>query len=224
MPAGIGGEARSQPGGVAVLVVGLTGGIASGKSTAAAALEAAGAPVVRSDTLAREVVRPGSAALERIAATFGPQLLRADGTLERTALGRMIFADPAARRRLEEITHPEIRRLTFVWLAQQRRRGARAAVCDIPLLFEVGLDGPGSFIDRIWVIAVQPETQLRRLQARDGLPRAAALARIQAQRPLAEKVAGAGRVFWNEGAPEVLAGAVRTAWAELLAEVGGAGA
>ena len=207
-----------------MLVVGLTGGIASGKSTAAAALELAGAPVVRSDVLAREVVQPGSAALARIGAAFGAHVLPPDGSLDRTVLGRVVFADPAARRRLEEITHPEIRRLTFAWLAAQRRCGAVAAVCDIPLLFEVGLDGPGSFVDRIWVIGVRPETQLRRLVARDGLPPAAALARIQAQRPLTEKVAGAGRVFWNEGVPEDLAAAVRRAWVELLAEVGGAGA
>ncbi len=204
-----------------MLVVGLTGGMASGKSTAAAALEAAGAPVLRSDTLAREVVAPGGSALADIVRTFGPGMLRPDGTLARAALAEVIFADATARRRLEAITHPPIRRRTLEWLAERARDGMPAAVCDIPLLFEVGLGEPGSFIDRIWVVSVGEETQLRRLMARDGLDRSAALARLRAQWPLAEKARRAHLVLHNEGTPEELAAAARQAWSALHVEVAG---
>jgi len=204
-----------------VLVVGLTGGIASGKSTAAAALEAAGAPVVRSDALAREVVAPGSPALAEIARVFGSGVLHRDGALDRAALAAVVFGDAAMRRRLEAITHPPIRRRTLEWLGERAGQGAPAAVCDIPLLFEVGLGEPGSFIDRIWVVSVSPETQLRRLMARDGLDRAAALARLAAQRPLAEKTRRAHLVLPNDASPEDLAASARRAWAALLAEAAG---
>lgn len=200
-----------------MLVVGLTGGIAAGKSTVAAALEAAGAPVIRSDALAREVVAPGTAGLSAVVSAFGPTVLGPDGTLDRRALAARVFADPQERRRLEAITHPRIRELTLGWLQRRREEGAPAAVCDIPLLFEVGLHGPGSFLDRIWVVAVDADTQLRRLQARDALSREAALARINAQWPLAEKVRRADLVLCNSGSPEELAAAARRAWAALLA-------
>jgi len=204
-----------------VLVIGLTGGIASGKSTAAAALEAAGAPVVRADALAREVVSPGSAALAEIGRVFGAGVLRKDGSLDRPALAAMVFGDPPARRRLEGITHPLIRERTLQWLAAQADAGAPAAVCDIPLLFEVGLHQAGTFIDRIWVVSVGPETQLRRLMVRDRLDREAALARLRAQWPLADKSHLADLVLENEGPPDALDRAARRAWADALAGLGG---
>lgn len=207
-------------GGGPVVVVGLTGGIASGKSTAAAALQACGAPVVRSDALAREVVAPGTRALAEIRAAFGPQVLAPDGTLARRVLAERIFADPAARRRLEEITHPRIHRRMLRWLQERRGEGAPAAVCDIPLLFEAGYDRRGGFLDRIWVVRVDAETQLRRLMARDGLDPAAAAARLAAQWPLEAKAARAQLVLENAGSPEELAAVAQHAWRRLRQELG----
>jgi dephospho-CoA kinase len=201
-----------------VLAVGLTGGLARGKSTAAAALRRLGAPVVSSDELAREVVRPGEPAWQAIRDAFGAAVLRPDGTLDRPRLASLIFADPGARRTLEAITHPEIRRRTLAWLAERRAAGEAAAVCDIPLLFEVGLHRPGTFLDRIWLVYAPPELQLRRLQARDGLDEAAARARLAAQWPMARKLPLADLVLRNEGTPAQLEEAVGAAWRDLLAE------
>lgn len=206
-----------------MLVIGLTGGIASGKSTVAAALEAVGAPVLRSDALAREVVAPGSAGLAEVARAFGPGVLGPDGALDRARLGAIVFADAAARRVLEGITHPRIRQRTLTWLRERGAAGAPAAVCDIPLLFEVGLDGPGSFVDRVWVVAVSPKTQLARLMRRDGLSLEAAQVRLRAQWPLAEKVRRADLVLRNEGSPTEVQEAAVQAWRRCLQETGGRG-
>jgi dephospho-CoA kinase len=203
----------------AVVVVGLTGGIATGKSTAAAALARRGAPVLRADDLAREVVRPGTPVLEAIREAFGPEVLLPDGSLDRAAMARRVFSDPEARRRLEALTHPAIRARAEAWIGEARRRGAPAVVYEVPLLFEVGLHRPGGGIDRIWVVAARPEVQLERLMRRDGLAEAEARARLAAQWPLEAKVRGAHRVFWNDGPPEDLERAVVQAWQELLEEV-----
>ncbi len=203
-----------------MLVVGVTGGIASGKSTAVDTLAALGAPVVRADGLARRVVEPGQPAHREIAAAF-PGVLRADGTLDRGALGRRIFADPEARRRLEEITHPPIRALLLEWLGERRKQGAAAVVCDIPLLFEAGYHLPGGPLDRIWVVSLGPEEQLRRVMLRDGLDATAARQRLAAQWPLAEKAALADLVLNNSGSPAELERQVRAAWAAVRAEVCG---
>jgi len=212
-PAGEG--ARSQ----GVRVVGLTGGIASGKSTVRHILEGLGAPTLSSDAVAREVVRPGQPAWEAVVAAFGSEVLRADGQLDRRRLAEFIFADPARRRQLEAATHPAIRERTLAWVEAQRHAGALAVVCEIPLLFEVGLDRPGSFVDRIWVVQVRPEVQWERLRRRDGLSEAEARARLASQWPLAVKAAAAHRVIDNNGSLEQLREVVAAAWRELLAEV-----
>ncbi len=201
-----------------MVVVGLTGGIASGKSTAAAALRRIGAPVVSSDEFARAVVEPGEPALRQIVDAFGPGILRADGSLDRRALAQKVFTDAEARRRLEGITHPPIRARTLAWLAARRAEGAPAAVCDIPLLFEVGLHLPGSFVDRIWVVTVGHEEQMRRLLLRDPLDPSAARGRLEAQWPLERKESLAHLVLDNNGTREQLEAAVARSWAALLAE------
>ena len=206
-----------------IFVVGLTGGIACGKSTAADALEAEGAPVCRSDRVARQVVEPGEPALAEIVAAFGPGVLEADGRLARRRMAERIFADGAARRRLEAITHPRIRACTVGWLRQQAAAGAQAAVCEIPLLFEAGYAEPGSFVDRIWVVAVPARVQVERLMSRDGLDRAAAQARLSAQWPIAVKVRRADLVLRNEGTPAELGERARRAWRALQAELRGGG-
>lgn len=204
-----------------MVVIGLTGGIASGKSTAADYLERAGVPVVRADTLARSVVAPGAPALREVAEAF-PGVVDPAGVLDRRALGRVVFSDPAARRRLEAITHPRIHRRMLDWLDERRRDGAPGSVCDIPLLYEVGYDREAGFLDSVWVVAVDPGTQLRRLMARDNLTAEAAAQRIQAQWPLERKAALADVVLDNRGTPDALREAVLAAWRTAVPGAGGA--
>jgi dephospho-CoA kinase len=177
-----------------VRLVGLTGGIATGKSTFAAALRALGVPVVDADQLARAVVAPGTPALAELARAFGPGVLGPDGALDRKALGALVFADEGARRRLEAITHPAIRRAMQAETARLEAAGHDLAFYDTPLLYEVGLDAAVALVVVVWA---PPEAQLARLQARDGLSRAEAEARLAAQLPVAEKAARADVVVDN---------------------------
>jgi len=177
-----------------VRLVGLTGGIATGKSTFAAALRALGVPVLDADQLARQVVAPGTPALAEIARAFGPATLAADGALDRKALGALVFADPEARRRLEAITHPAIRAAMQAETARLAAAGHDLAFYDAALLFEVGLDRAMSLVV---VVDAPPEVQVARIMARDGLTRAEAQARLAAQLPVAEKAARADVVVDN---------------------------
>ncbi len=175
-------------------VVGLTGGIASGKSTFAAALRARGVAVVDADALAKAAVAPGTAALAEIARTFGPDVLGPDGALDRKRMGALVFSDPDARRRLEGITHPAVR----LAMAEETRRLAAAghdlAFYDTPLLYEVGLD---RVLDSVVVVWAPPAVQRARMVARDGLSPAEADARLAAQLPIDEKAARADFVVEN---------------------------
>ncbi|MBE3590028.1 MAG: dephospho-CoA kinase [Firmicutes bacterium] len=198
--------------------IGLTGGIASGKSTAAAALRAAGAPVVDADALAREVVEPGRPAYDAVVRAFGPSVLLPDGRLDRAALARIVFRDEARRRELEAIVHPAVGAEIEAWLARQEAAGERAAVLEIPLLFESGWDRR---VHECWVVDVPPEMQVERLVRRDGLTPEEARARLAAQMPREERLRRATRVFRNDGDVEALRAAVVAAWREVLARVGG---
>lgn len=192
-------------------LIGLTGGIASGKSTVARLLERLGAAVVDADLLAREVVEPGEEALQAIAARFGAEVLNSDGTLNRAKLGEIVFADPSARRDLEGITHPAIRRKADQRLERLRAAGVETAFYMAPLLFEAGI---ASRFPEIWVVYVAPETQLERLMARDGLERSAALARIASQMPMEQKRALGQVVVDNSGSKEELEAQVARLWHE----------
>jgi dephospho-CoA kinase len=181
-----------------VRVVGLTGGIASGKSTFAGALRARGAQVIDADALARAAVAPGTPALAEIARAFGSEVLLPDGTLDRKRLGAIVFADASARGRLEAITHPAVRVAMAAETARLSAAGHALAFYDVPLLYEVGLDRD---LDSVVVVWVPREVQRARLQARDGLAPAQAEARLAAQLPLDEKAARADFVVENGGAP-----------------------
>lgn len=183
-------------------VFGLTGGIGSGKSSVAGLLRERGVPVVDADELAREAVAVGSQGLGELAAAFGPGVLGADGALDRKSLARLVFADPAARQRLNGITHPIVRRLSQERFAALDRQGVALAAYDVPLLFEVGLD---QVLRPVVVVAASEQTQLARVMARDGLTADEAKARIAAQLPLADKRARADYVLENDGSRGELA-------------------
>jgi dephospho-CoA kinase len=184
-----------------VRVVGLTGGIASGKTTFAAALRARGVPVVDADALAKAAVAPGTPALAEIARVFGAGVLSPDGALDRKALGALVFADAGARRRLEAITHPAVRAAMAEETAHLAAAGHALVFYDTPLLYEVGLD---RLLDSVVVVWAPPEVQRARLAARDGLAREDAEARLAAQLPIDEKAARADFVVENVGAPAEL--------------------
>ena len=179
--------------------VGLTGGIACGKSTVSRMLEARGAAIVDADRIAREVVLPGQPALRDIRETFGEDVIAADGALDRKRLGAIVFADEAARKKLEGILHPRIRaemaRQMAEWNAKEPER---LVVVDIPLLYESGLDKLFSF-EEIVVVYVPRSVQLERLIARDGLPLEDAERRLDAQMPIERKRELADVVIDNSG-------------------------
>jgi len=173
--------------------IGLTGGIASGKSTVANLFAALGITIVDTDLLAREVVAPGSALLPRIAGHFGAQVLQKDGSLDRAALRSRVFANPAERQWLERLTHPAIRELT-----DKRCESATSdyVIVAIPLLVETA--GAERF-DRVLVVDCSPEIQLARLQARDGASRAEAERMLAAQATREQRLAVADDVITNDG-------------------------
>jgi dephospho-CoA kinase len=176
-------------------VLGLTGGIGSGKSVVAQMFARLGAVVIDADLLAREVVAPGQPALEEIAATFGPEVLLPDGRLDRTKLGGVIFADPSERAKLDAITHPRIRARMDEEI-KARRSGPGVLIVDIPLLYE---NDRIKTVERVIVVWVDPQTQLRRIRERDGLTADAARQRVAAQMPLEAKRARADHVIDNSG-------------------------
>jgi dephospho-CoA kinase len=184
-----------------VRVVGLTGGIATGKTTFAEALRARGVPVVDADALARAAVAPGAPALAEIARAFGPGVIGADGGLDRKAMAALVFADPGARRRLEAITHPAVRRAMAEETARLAAAGHPLAFYDTPLLYEVGLE---PLLDSVVVVWAPPDVQRARVRARDGLSPAEADARLAAQLPIDDKAARADFVVENAGAPAEL--------------------
>lgn len=173
----------------------LTGGIATGKSFCLERFAALGAAVIDADVLAREAVAPGSAGLAAVVDRFGRRVLREDGSLDRPALGAIVFNDPAARAALEAIVHPEVYRRITDWYANLPA-GTRLAIADIPLLFETGHEHD---FDRVIVAACDPEEQVRRVMARDGIDEEAARARLSAQWPIEEKARRADHVIRTDG-------------------------
>jgi len=186
-------------------VFGLTGGIGSGKSTAAALFRERGVPVVDADELARDAVAPGSEGLSQVAAAFGAELVGADGALDRKRLATLGFSDETARKRLNAITHPIVRRLSQERFAALDRQGVALAGYDVPLLFEVGLD---AVLRPVVLVASSEATQIQRILARDGATEAEARARISAQLPLSEKRKKADYVLENDGTRAELAAQV----------------
>jgi dephospho-CoA kinase len=178
------------------LLVGLTGGIASGKSLVGAMFVKLGAALVDTDVIAREVVAPGEPGLTAVAAAFGPAVLLASGEINRPALRALVFEDGAKRLALEAILHPLIRARTRAQLAALTTPYALVAV---PLLVETSFK---DLVDRILVVDCPEATQLERLMRRDGIPRAEALAMLRAQADRAARLKAAHDVIDNSGTPE----------------------
>ncbi len=198
-------------------LVGLTGGIATGKSTFARALAALGAPVIDADRIAREVVARGTPALSAIACAFGGEMIGPDGELDRKRMASQVFADPAARARLEAIVHPAVREAMRRETARLAAEGRPLAFYDVPLLYEVGMDRQ---VDAVAVVWAPRDAQLARLRARDGLSQVEAEARLAAQIPVDEKAARADFVVVNDGDPAAIRAKAAAFLAELSAGLG----
>jgi dephospho-CoA kinase len=196
------------------LLVGLTGGIATGKSTVTAMLASPSVRVVDADALAREVVEPGTPALAQIVAEFGREVLQAEGRLDRARLGEIVFPDPVKRKRLEAITHPAIRARFEKIMADLERAGWDGIlIWDAALLVE---SGGNKKMDRLVVVTTDAATQLRRLMGRDGVSEEAARVRTASQMPLAVKARYADYVIDNSGTPQQTEARVREVYRALL--------
>jgi dephospho-CoA kinase len=194
-------------------LIGLTGGIGSGKSTVARLLVERGAALVDADLLAREVVEPGTPALAEIGAEFGPGVIRPDGTLDRPALGAVVFGDEARRLRLNAITHPRVGALMQERIAAALASDAPLVVVDVPLLFEGARQSQFEGVLLVWV---PPAMQLQRLVERDGMSEDEARRRVAAQMPIDDKRAMAAWVIDNSGSVADTSRQVEAWWREHL--------
>lgn len=194
-----------------IRVIGLTGGIATGKSSIALFFAEKGIPVIDADQLARSAVLPGRPALGEIASLFGQEVLTHDGVLDRTLLGALIFADREKRRQLENILHPEIRKLAEELIAQAAAAGHQRLIYMAPLLIEAGAEDR---VDTVWVVTVRPEVQLERLMRRDGITREMAQRMVDSQMPLAEKERYGSVVIDNSGTEAETRMLLEAVWAK----------
>ena len=177
-------------------IIGLTGGIACGKSNISQTLQELGAVIIDGDLLSRELTAPGGAALPQIRRSFGDDVFMPDGTLHRRALGAVIFGNDQARQTLDGIMQPLLWQLIEQRIAQARAADAPLCVLDMPLLYEAGLD---KLCERVWCAWIPRETQLQRLMARDGFTLEEAEARLRSQMPADEKAARADVVIDTSG-------------------------
>lgn len=198
----------------AMIVVGLTGGVATGKSTVAKMFKQCGAIVIDADELAHDVVKPGKPAWREIVNTFGKTVLHSDRTLNRHALGAMVFSQPSKRRRLERIIHPRVAREQARQTNAIARKHPKAVVIyDVPLLFEAGID---KRMDKTLVVTADRETQIARLKTRNGLSRADAIRRIKSQMPLSKKIRRADIVIDGTRPRQDTMKAIRATYHNLL--------
>ena len=181
------------------MVIGITGGIATGKSTVTGMIRRRGFTVIDADVIARQVVEPGERAWRKIIETFGEEILFNDGSINRKKLGQIVFHDGKWRKKLNEIVHPEVRSRMAEETEAAFRKGERTVFLDIPLLFESGME---RLVDKVLVVYADEGTQLLRLMERDGLREEEALARIRSQLPIEEKKKKADAVIDNRFSPD----------------------
>ncbi len=193
------------------MALGLTGGIATGKSTAAGYLREFGAEIIDADNISRQVMRQDGPAYEDVVAHFGGEILREDGSIDRKRLGELVFNDSKQRQKLEKLTHPYIIERLKNRLAQKKY--APRVVAVVPLLYEADLE---ELFREVWVISCSQETQLERLQERNNISRADACQRLSAQLDIKEKEKRADLVIKNDGSREELRKRIKKAWQDWL--------
>ena len=202
-----------------MLHIGLTGGIASGKSTVVTMLRGLGAGIVDCDVIAHDVVEPGSEGLVAVAAAFGPKTLLPDGSMDRAYIGSVVFGDKAKKAQLEAILFPLIHAGIDEEIKKIEENKKNPVIfLDMPLLYEVKYD---SYVDETWLVYVDPVTQLTRLMKRNGYSESEALARIHAQLPIDEKRSLAQVIIDNTGSPEETQEQVFAAWQALMDRIKG---
>lgn len=193
--------------------IGLTGGIASGKSTVVSMLRDYGAAIIDCDIIARDMVQPGSEGLQAVGRAFGPQALLPDGTMNRAYIGSVVFTDAARKKELEDILFPLIHREIDRRTAMLENAGTKMVFLDMPLLFEVKYH---SYVDEVWLVYVDAATQLTRLMARNGYTKEEALARIHSQFPIDEKRSLSQVIIDNTASLENTEAQVQKQWKQLL--------
>lgn len=191
--------------------IGLTGGIASGKSTVSNWLRDQGAPIIDADVAAHRVVEPGQPGLKAVVAAFGEHILQADGTLNRKALGAIVFADESKRQKLNEILHTYIYDYMIAEEAKFAAKGATAVIYDVPLLIEAGWYKD---MGEVWLVVVDETTQLERLMARDDCDAVTAQARMKSQMSTVDKKPYSHVIIDNNGTPAQLEEQLEALWAE----------
>ncbi|MGE5422634.1 MAG: dephospho-CoA kinase [Ignavibacteriales bacterium] len=192
--------------------VGLTGGIASGKSTVSRFLQEMGAVIIDADEVARQIVEPGQPALQEIAREFGPEIIGPDGRMDRAKLGDMVFRDPALRLKLNAITHPRWSEMFKIRMSELPP-DTKIVFWDVPLLFETGTD---KVVDEVWLVWIDEATQVKRLMARNNYTEEEALIRIRSQMLMAEKRDRADVLIDNRGSIEETKRAVTKFYNHLL--------
>lgn len=190
-------------------VIGLTGGIAAGKTTVTEYLAGLGAVLIDADVISRQLLAPGSPVLAEIRRLFGSRYFDQDGNLQRKALGNLIFSDEKERSKLNNLMHPLIRQEIIKQIENYRRAGEKTVFLSAALLFETNLD---ELTDEIWVVALDKEKQVQRLMARDNLSREQALNRLAAQSSLEEKLKKADQIIDNNGAVEKTLEQIELLW------------
>ena len=193
-------------------VIGLTGGIASGKSTLTQFFREKGIPVIDADLLGHRTYEPGTDTFKQVIATFGDDLVAADGTIDRRVLGGKVFGKPEELKRLTDIVWPGIRKLASEELSELEVAGNTLAVLEAAVLFEAGWE---DLTDEIWVVTVEPDVAVQRLATRNGLDEASARARIDSQLSNAERTARADVVIENNGTMDAFTATIDAAWNEL---------
>ncbi len=194
-----------------IRVIGLTGGVATGKTSIALFFKEQGIPVIDADQLARDAVLPGCHEFGQIVTLFGREVLTRDGILDRKRLGALIFSDPEKRRQLESILHPAIRKLAEERIAEAAATGCQRIIYMAPLLIEAGATAR---VDTVWVVTVRPEIQLERLMLRDGIDREQAERIIASQMPLSEKELYGSVVIDNSGTEAETRMILESVWAK----------
>lgn len=193
-------------------VIGLTGGIASGKSTLATFFKSREVPVLDADVLGHRTYDPGTDTFRAVVAAFGPDLVAADGSIDRRVLGGKVFGKPDELKRLTDIVWPGIRKLASEALSELETAGNHLAVLEAAVLFEAGWD---DLVDEVWVVVVEPDLAVQRLATRNGLDEAAARARISSQLSNAERIAKANVVIENNSDMAALEEGIQVAWEKL---------